>query len=246
MAWKDLFYFSKGERRGFIIVIGIIVAGCLWVWYSKIEPKTSALETTKTEKTETKENSPTPSTTAENLTQTPAATTAPDNKIVKTEEKREPVTDRVQRLTSNTRTSYPRSEKFSEGTVVELNSADTTTLKKIPGIGSAFARRIVSYRNLLGGYYSITQLGEVYGIDEEKYNEISSWFEIDASQIIKLNTNTAPFDSLNRHPYISYNQARVIAQLRKQQKLNGWENLKLLNEFTEADRIRLIHYLSFE
>jgi len=57
MAWKDLFYFSKGERRGFIIVIGIIVAGCLWVWYSKIEPKTSALETTKTEKTETKENS---------------------------------------------------------------------------------------------------------------------------------------------------------------------------------------------
>jgi DNA uptake protein ComE-like DNA-binding protein len=128
-----------------------------------------------------------------------------------------------------------------------LNSADTTLLKKIPGIGSAFAKRIVSYRNLLGGYYSITQLSEVYGIDEEKYNSLIPWFSADASLIKRLDINNLPIDSLSRHPYINYRQARVITQLRKQKgKLTGWENLKLLNEFSEIDRVRLTQYLSFE
>ena len=60
------------------------------------------------------------------------------------------------------------SNKFPAGTVIELNQADTLTLKKIPGIGSTFARRIVGYRELLGGFYTVHQLAEVYGIDEER------------------------------------------------------------------------------
>ena len=163
------------------------------------------------------------------------------------ENKKESVSERVQRLTSYSRPSYSRVEKFSEGTVVELNTADTTTLKKVPGIGSAFAKRIVGYRNLLGGYYSVTQLSEVYGVDEEKYNALAPWFTADPSNISTLNINTLPQDSLRRHPYINYNQAKIITQLRKQKgKLTGWENLQLLDEFAEEDKIRLQHYLSFE
>ncbi|MDR0394542.1 MAG: helix-hairpin-helix domain-containing protein [Tannerella sp.] len=159
----------------------------------------------------------------------------------------ESVSERVKRLTSSSRPSYPRTEKFKEGTVVELNTADTAILKKVPGIGSAFARRIINYRNILGGYYSVMQLSEVYGIDEEKYNALASWFSVDPSLVSRLDVNNLSQDSLRRHPYINYGQAKIIVQLRRQKgKLAGWENLLLLNEFTESDKIRLQHYLSFE
>ena len=69
---------------------------------------------------------------------------------------------------------FQKQEKYPEGTIVELNGADTTTLKKIPGIGSSFARRITKYRELLGGFHHIEQLAEVYGIDEERYSRSRS------------------------------------------------------------------------
>jgi len=165
----------------------------------------------------------------------------------KSPEKKETVSERVNRLTSYSQPSYSRVEKFKEGTVVELNSADTTTLKKVPGIGSSFAKRIVSYRNLLGGYYSVTQLSEVYGVDEDRYNAFVPWFTVDPSLISTLSVNSLSQDSLRRHPYIDYGQARIITQIRKQKgKLTGWENLQLLKEFSDIDIIRLEHYLSFE
>ena len=161
--------------------------------------------------------------------------------------KKESVSERVNRLTSYSRPSYSRTEKFQEGTVVELNTADTTILKKVPGIGSAFAKRIVSYRNLLGGYYSVTQLSEVYGMDEDRYDALVPWFSADPLLIAKLSVNTLSQDSLRRHPYIDYGQARIITQLRRQKgKLTGWDNFQLLNEFTDADKKRLQYYLSFE
>ena len=67
--------------------------------------------------------------------------------------------------------------------MVELNEADTLTLKKIPGIGSTFARRIVRYRELLGGYYTVEQLAEVYGIDEERYIALYPWFRVDTTRL---------------------------------------------------------------
>jgi DNA uptake protein ComE-like DNA-binding protein len=163
------------------------------------------------------------------------------------ENKKETVVERVTRIASSPRPSYPRAEKFEKGVVVELNTADTVTLKKVPGIGSSYARRIVGYRNLLGGYYSVMQLSEVYGIDEERYNEFAPWFTADPSLINKLPVNQLSQDSLRRHPYIDYNQAKIITRLRRQKgKLAGWENLRLLDEFKEIDLVRLQYYLSFE
>ena len=143
--------------------------------------------------------------------------------------------------------SYPKVEKWPLGTVVELNSADTTALKKVPGIGSVFAKRIIKYRELLGGFYSVEQLGEVYGIDEKRYESMKSWFSADRSAISLLPVNQLSAKELASHPYVSYKQARVIErQVRKKGKLQGWENLALLEEFTEYDRERLRHYFSFQ
>jgi DNA uptake protein ComE-like DNA-binding protein len=171
-----------------------------------------------------------------------------ENKIAgNVKNRKETVSERVKRITSSSRPSYPRIEKFKKGVVVELNTADTTILKKIPGIGSTYARRIVGYRNLLGGYYSVTQLSEVYGVDEDRYNAFAPWFTADPSLINKLPVNKLSLYSLRRNPYIDYNQAKILVQLRRQkEKLTGWENLQLLNEFADIDKIRLYYYLSFE
>ncbi|MDR0995199.1 MAG: helix-hairpin-helix domain-containing protein [Tannerella sp.] len=141
---------------------------------------------------------------------------------------------------------YPRQEKFAPGTKVELNAADTSTLKKVPGIGSSYARRIVGYRRLLGGFYAVSQLRELYGMDEERFLSLKDWFYVETSLLRPLAVNRLTADSLAKHPYLSYRQSKAIYRLRKQKgRLEGWNNLILLDEFTEIDRQRLAAYLSF-
>jgi len=243
MFLRDFIYFSKGERQGLIVILAlIIIAGILLIINQKNKDDVVSEETVVISTVNITDTAAL----SERQQEVTSGSEMPVKTNVPKEERRETVKERVARMTSN-RPNYPRAEKFAEGTVTELNGADTTVLKKVPGIGSSFAKRIVSYRNLLGGYYSVTQLSEVYGIDEEKYNSLAHWFTVDPSLIRKLNVNTCPFDSLNRHPYVNYNQAKVISQLRRQKgKLTGWENLELLDEFTESDRIKLKYYLSFE
>ena len=92
----------------------------------------------------------------------------------------------------------------------------------VPGIGSVFAKRIIKYRDLLGGFYSVEQLGEVYGIDEDRYEAMKSWFSVDPSVISHLFVNQLSAKKLASHPYVSYKQARIIEKMiRKKGKLQG-------------------------
>lgn len=100
--------------------------------------------------------------------------------------------------------------------MVEINTADTLELDKIRGIGPAFARRIVKYRERLGGFYRKEQLLEVFGLDSAKFEEIRDQVRIDASVIRKLNINTAGFEELRFCPYLKYNQINAVLQYRKQ------------------------------
>jgi DNA uptake protein ComE-like DNA-binding protein len=268
MSWSDFFYFSKGERCGLIVLLClIVVAGILLLLNdqskSKIDPgfeQTSLDDGVSGEVSGSTDSlllgrssvgqSSVPVSSSAKRMLSRKSTHSSNNvtgKGISESGKKESVSERVQRFTSYSRPSYPRTEKFKKDTVIELNTADTILLKKVPGIGSVFARRIVNYRNLLGGYYSVVQLSEVYGIDEEKYHALAPWFSTDPSLIFLLDVNSLSQDSLRRHPYINFRQARVIVQLREQKgKLSGWENLLLLDEFMDEDRIRLQHYLSFE
>ena len=267
MSWHDFFYYSKGERRGLIVLLCLItIAGILLILSNNRENSrdlelqqnnvNAHIKSDNSNNDRNPESQPEPEISSK-TSSSPDRNSRSDRNTSSNEsaassynkpaEKKESVSERVERLTSYSRPSYPRTEKFTEGTVVELNTADTTILKKVPGIGSTFAKRIVSYRNLLGGFYSVTQLSEVYGIDEDRYASLVQWFSADMDLISKIQLNVITQDSLNRHPYINYSQSRVIMQLRRQKgKLAGWENLQLLNEFTEADKIRLQYYLSFE
>jgi DNA uptake protein ComE-like DNA-binding protein len=224
--WRDILYFSKGERRALILLLLLIVAGgvCLVLNDRKREKAVAVAVAPETA----------PAPVSDGTTREPAATPPPSQR------KSPP------RRRQASSPSFPRTEKFPAGTIIELNTADTATLKKVPGIGSVFARRIVGYRALLGGFHSVSQLREVYGIDEERYQSLHVWFHADASFISKLPVNDLPSDSLAKHPYLNYKQARILQQLRHRKgRLTGWENLRLLEEFTEADRQRLHAYLSF-
>lgn len=99
---------------------------------------------------------------------------------------------------------------------VELNSADTTDLKELRGIGSSFANRIIKYRNLLGGYYKKEQLKEVYGMTDALYEMIAPHIEVDASLLIGININLATLDELKRHPYLDYYLAKAMVRYREQ------------------------------
>lgn len=240
MNWRDLLYFSKGERRAFTLILCLIVISwglLVWTDYKRrnIAPEANTVQTEKQSFPEEKriiigEN-------ASEKKNVSARKAPPIHRSAYTDGKKKRKTGKA----------YPQTEKYPAGTFVELNSADTTILKKVPGIGSTFARRIVKYRELLGGFHHVGQLAEVYGIDEERYSALAPWFVVDTLRIRRLDVNALPASELRRHPYLDFRQAKTIEQLRKQKgRLSGWENLRLLEEFTDTDRERLTPYLSFE
>ena len=101
-------------------------------------------------------------------------------------------------------------------TSVDLNEADTTMLIALPGIGSKLANRIVSFRDKLGGYYSIEQVGEVYGLPDSTFQKIRSYLRCDSSLVRKLDINRSDENDLKNHPYIKWNIARAIVNYRLQ------------------------------
>ena len=147
----------------------------------------------------------------------------------------------------NTQT-IQKQEKITLGTVVDINKADTSELKKIPFIGASFAQRIVKYREILGGFYSIEQIKEVYGIDNDFFLKISPYISVAENlQMQVISVNQSSLDKLKAHPYINFYQAKVIIELRKKKgKVRDLSELAMFEEFTEKDLERLKFYLSFE
>lgn len=139
--------------------------------------------------------------------------------------------------------STARPFKYPAGTVIELNSADTTELKKIPGIGSGIARLIVGYRERLGGFHHIGQLQEI-NLNSEL---LGAWFRIDTTTIRRLNLNRAGIERLRDHPYLNFYQARAIVEWRRKNgRLRNLKPFLLYEEFTKEDFRRLAPYVCFE
>jgi competence ComEA-like helix-hairpin-helix protein len=98
-----------------------------------------------------------------------------------------------------------------------INTADTTELKQIRGIGSKLSARIVKYRNGLGGFHSMEQVREVYGLPPAVVDSLHKYaFVPKANTLQPLSLNKATADELKAHPYISSNVARAIVAYREQ------------------------------
>lgn len=132
--------------------------------------------------------------------------------------------------------------KMKEGETLELNSVDTTALKKVPGIGSAYARAIVNYRNRLGGYARVEQLKEISGLPESAL----SFFTIGKVEVKCIDVNRMTIDQLKKHPYINFYQARSIVEHRRLHgPLRSVAEMRMMSDFTEKDIERLLPYLKF-
>lgn len=133
--------------------------------------------------------------------------------------------------------------KYEKGVLVDINAADTTELKKIPGIGSYLANRIVGYRTKLGGYYSLSQLGEL----QLNVQLLSEWLFIGDAKLQSVCVNKWSLERLKSHPYIDFYQAKVMVEhRRKRGGIYSINELKMYDEFDEESIKRLEKYLNFE
>jgi competence protein ComEA len=97
----------------------------------------------------------------------------------------------------------------------ELNKCDSSELDKLPGIGPVLASRIIKYRKLLGGYVSVSQLREVYGLRDSIFNMIAGRVSVDSNSITVIQINKAGFKDLIRHPYFERYDVQAILKYRE-------------------------------
>lgn len=108
----------------------------------------------------------------------------------------------------------PEMKESRKRVMIDLNTADSVELLSLYGIGPSFAKRIIKYRKLLGGYCSKNQLLEVYGFDQEKLNKIEAYIDVSASGIQRIKINSVRTDELKKHPYMDYYTAKAIVDQR--------------------------------
>ena len=129
---------------------------------------------------------------------------------------------------------------------IEINASDTSALKKLKGIGPVLASRIIKYRALLGGYYSIDQLTEVYGISDSLFLVIKDKVRVDTLQVRRISINEANEVQLSRHPYIGKYAAKAIISYRNSfGSISSVEELVNRNIIPEEFENRIKAYLSF-
>lgn len=130
--------------------------------------------------------------------------------------------------------------------IIELNRCDSASLEALPGIGPVLSARIIKFRNLLGGYASVDQLREVYGLTEDTYNIISGRLSADTSAVRKIKVNTAEYKQLIKLPYFTKEEVSSILKYRESKgRIGGMKELidnRLVSE-EKAGKVRL--YLEF-
>lgn len=135
---------------------------------------------------------------------------------------------------------YP--QKLKAGEKIDLNLADTAELKRVPGIGSYYARQIYNRRQWLGGFYTEDQLLEIEYFPKDAIN----YFFVSPGSVKKLKINEASVQELKRHPYINYYQARDIVEYRRQRgPIKSIDELRLLKDFSERDLEKIRHYVEY-
>jgi len=116
---------------------------------------------------------------------------------------------------------------------VDVNTADTSAFIALPGIGNKLALRIVNFRDKLGGFYSIDQIGETYGLPDSVFRKIKPFLRFETNLVKKFNINTATKDEMKSHPYIKWNLANAIVEYRNQHgNFSSLEDLKKISLIT--------------
>jgi len=130
---------------------------------------------------------------------------------------------------------------------VDINSADTSAFIALPGIGSKLAARIVNFRDKLGGFYSIEQVRETFGLPDSTFQKIKENLILKNNVIKKININTATTDELKSHPYIKWNIAGTITAYRNEHgAFSNIEDIKKIMTITDDIYKKIAPYLAIQ
>ena len=142
------------------------------------------------------------------------------------------------------------SQKIQVGTgkdITELNSCDSAELESLPGLGPVLSGRIIKFRKLLGGFYSVEQLREVYGLNEDIFDIVNSKVKVDTSLIQKIRVNEATYYDLVRLPYLNSNEVNLLINYRDVvDKIESIDELIDNHIISGATGSVVAHYLDFK
>ncbi len=142
---------------------------------------------------------------------------------------------------------YPRTSnnnyKSEAPKIINLNAADSALLESLPGIGPALSRRIIVYKNKLGGFYEVNQLKEVWGLQDSVYQKIEKMLDVNG-ETKKIDINLVSFDELKSHPYFGYKLANTIINYRNQHgSFKSLDDIQKINLIDQKTFNLITHYL---
>lgn len=142
---------------------------------------------------------------------------------------------------------YDKFER-NKAELIDINTCDTTALISLKGIGSILSKRILKYKDVLGGFYRIEQLKEVYGVTAETYDLIKDYIVVtNLDGIKKININKVDATSLAKHPYLSPKDAKLIVNYRDQHgSYVNIEDLAKIGTLSDLAIAKIAPYLIFE
>lgn len=141
--------------------------------------------------------------------------------------------------------SKPYVKKENKIIPFDINTADTSAFIALPGIGSKLANRIITFREKLGGFYKVDQVGETFALPDSVFQKIKSDLILTNTSLKKVNINTATVDELKMHPYIRYALANAIVQYRSQHgNFSSINDIKKIMILTEEGYNKLAPYLT--
>ncbi|HAE68400.1 MULTISPECIES: helix-hairpin-helix domain-containing protein [Sphingobacterium] len=142
---------------------------------------------------------------------------------------------------------YDKFER-NKAELIDINTCDTTALISLKGIGSVLSKRILKYKEVLGGFYRIEQLKEVYGVTAETYDQIKDYIVVaNLDGIKKININKLDANSLAKHPYLSPKDAKLIVNYRDQHgSYVNIEDLTKIGTLSDLAIAKIAPYLIFE
>ena len=131
---------------------------------------------------------------------------------------------------------YTTKYKKKQPKIIEINSADTTDFMNLYGIGKVYSKRIIAYRNSIGGFFDIKQIKEVWGISDSLYHTLVPYLQVNPENIQKSNINKMTKEDLGRHNYVGWHKSKMIMAYKGSHgEYKSMEDFYKLHALTKAD-----------
>lgn len=131
-------------------------------------------------------------------------------------------------------TNQPFAAKKRAPQAIDINLADAEAWMTLPGIGEKRAQQLVRYRDQLGGFLSVEQVGQMYNLPDSIFQAIRPLLLLNSHNIRRIDLNAVSVEELDAHPYFSRKQAELIVNYRQQHgPYRSVEDIEKIIAFTD-------------